>query len=95
MNFDVGDVLARAWQITWKHKILWVFNMFPVLLRFLFVPIFLIGLNTLLNPGFIEFPACLAAIMAFNLFLMALSALLYVSSEVWTGSRSRASLWPL
>jgi type IV secretory pathway TrbL component len=24
MNFDLGEVLSRAWQITWKHKALWV-----------------------------------------------------------------------
>lgn len=26
MNFNFGEVLTRAWQITWKHKILWVFG---------------------------------------------------------------------
>lgn len=26
MNFDFGEVLTRAWQITWKYKILWVFG---------------------------------------------------------------------
>lgn len=26
MNFNFGDVLTRAWQIIWKHKILWVFG---------------------------------------------------------------------
>lgn len=26
MNFNFGDVLTRAWQIVWKHKILWVFG---------------------------------------------------------------------
>jgi hypothetical protein len=26
MNFNYGEVLTRAWQITWKHKILWVFG---------------------------------------------------------------------
>ena len=25
---DFGDVLSRAWQITWKHKILWLFGIF-------------------------------------------------------------------
>jgi hypothetical protein len=28
MNFNFGEVLARAWQIIWKHKILWVFGIF-------------------------------------------------------------------
>ena len=28
MNFNFGEVLTRAWQITWKHKILWIFGVF-------------------------------------------------------------------
>ena len=26
MNFNFGEVLTRAWQITWKYKVLWVFG---------------------------------------------------------------------
>jgi len=26
MNFNFGEVLSRAWQIIWKHKVLWVFG---------------------------------------------------------------------
>ncbi len=26
MNFNFGEVLTRAWQIIWKHKILWLFG---------------------------------------------------------------------
>lgn len=26
MNLNYGDVLTRAWQIVWKHKILWIFG---------------------------------------------------------------------
>jgi hypothetical protein len=26
MNFDFGEVLARAWKIIWKHKVLWIFG---------------------------------------------------------------------
>lgn len=26
MNFDFGAVLTRAWKITWKYKILWIFG---------------------------------------------------------------------
>jgi hypothetical protein len=26
MNFNFGDVLSRAWQIIWKHKVLWIFG---------------------------------------------------------------------
>ena len=23
---DIGEVLSRAWQIIWKHKVLWIFG---------------------------------------------------------------------
>src|SRR5258705_13309597 len=28
MNFNFGEVLSRAWQIVWKHKVLWIFGIF-------------------------------------------------------------------
>jgi hypothetical protein len=28
MNFDIAEVMIRAWKITWKYKVLWVFGMF-------------------------------------------------------------------
>jgi hypothetical protein len=28
MNFNFGEILARAWQIIWKHKVLWIFGVF-------------------------------------------------------------------
>ena len=27
MNFNFGEVLSRAWQIIWKHKVFWIFGM--------------------------------------------------------------------
>jgi len=44
MNFDLGEVLSRAWQITWKHKVLWVigisFSFFvSILFPLMFSPI--------------------------------------------------------
>jgi hypothetical protein len=33
MNFNFGEVLARAWQIVWKHKVLWVFGIFAACSR--------------------------------------------------------------
>jgi hypothetical protein len=29
-NFNLGEVLTRSWQITWKHKVLWVFGFFSL-----------------------------------------------------------------
>ncbi|HSL30561.1 MAG TPA: hypothetical protein VK900_15280 [Anaerolineales bacterium] len=28
MNFNFGEVLSRAWQIVWRHKVLWIFGIF-------------------------------------------------------------------
>ena len=42
MNFDFGDVLTRAWKITWKHKVLWVISVLPFLTMFLILPFWLI-----------------------------------------------------
>jgi hypothetical protein len=28
MTLDFGNVLTRAWQIIWKHKVLWIFGIF-------------------------------------------------------------------
>jgi len=28
MNFNFGEILTRAWQIIWKHKVLWIFGVF-------------------------------------------------------------------
>ena len=42
MNFDFGDVLTRAWKITWKHKVLWIISVLPFLTMFLLLPFWLI-----------------------------------------------------
>jgi hypothetical protein len=42
LNFDFGNVLTRAWQITWKHKALWVISALPMILSFLFFPLFVL-----------------------------------------------------
>lgn len=39
MNFDFGEILTRAGQITWKHKALWLFSALPTLLSIIIVPL--------------------------------------------------------
>lgn len=41
MDFDAGEVLSRAWQITWRHKALWIFAALPVILVLLVLPFLL------------------------------------------------------
>jgi hypothetical protein len=48
MTFDIGEVLSRAWQITWKHKVLWIIGilfgffvsiMFPLMFSPILFPV--------------------------------------------------------
>ena len=42
MKFDVGEVLTRAWKITWQHKLLWAISILPFFTMFLFLPFWLV-----------------------------------------------------
>ncbi len=47
-NFNFGEVLTRAWQITWKHKVLWLGGIIIGFLGVLFLPINLLTNQSLL-----------------------------------------------
>jgi len=47
MKFDFGEALSRMWKIGWNHKILWVFQILPIGLYLLMMPVF-----TFANPAF-------------------------------------------
>ena len=49
MNLDLGEVLSRAWQISWKHKSFWLFGIFLGLFILAILP-----LAFVLPFGFIE-----------------------------------------
>jgi hypothetical protein len=51
MNFDFGEVLTRGWQITWKHKVLWVFAMLPFVTWIFYLPLFLIAFPIIISNG--------------------------------------------
>jgi hypothetical protein len=48
MNFDFGEVLSRAWQLTWKHKVLWVYGFLQTMAGLLLAPVAVI-------PAFVPF----------------------------------------
>lgn len=82
MNFDFGEVLGRAWQITWKHKVLWAFSALPVLLSFLvlplvFVPIFFMGMDSRGNPVIFEEPLFIVLFVVTNIIVSILGFVLY------------------
>lgn len=92
MNFDFGEILTRAGQITWKHKILWLFSALPVLLSFLilplvFLPIFLSDFDPYGEPFFVDQPAYILLFIGFSFFISILSFVLYAisSSSVTVG----------
>jgi len=92
MNFDYSEILSRAFQITWKHKILWLFSALPVLLSFLifpimFVPIFFMDSNPYSQPFFIDQPIYIVLFVGFAIFISLVSYVLYgiSSSSVVVG----------
>ena len=50
MNFNFGEILTRALQITWRHKMLWLGGMLVSFVGFLSLPI-----NLLTNQSFLSF----------------------------------------
>jgi hypothetical protein len=92
MNFDFGEILTRAVQITWKHKVLWLFSALPVLLNFLVfplivLPIFLSDFDPYSEPFFIDQPIFFFLFIGFSIFISILSFILYAisSSSVMVG----------
>lgn len=51
MNLNFGEILSDAWQVAWKHKVLWWAGILISLLGFVSVPI-----NLVTNPVFSSFP---------------------------------------
>jgi len=77
VNFDFGEVLTRAWQITWKPTVLWIIGilfgffistMFPLIFSPLLLPMLMQNSKTALMPGLIIG----GYIIAFLLFMLAL-----------------------
>lgn len=86
MNFDFGEILTRAGQITWKHKILWLFSALPVLLSFLifplvFLPIFLTDFDSYNQPFFVDQPIYILLFIGFSFFISILSFALSIISS--------------
>ncbi|MDX1378565.1 MAG: hypothetical protein R3307_06935 [Anaerolineales bacterium] len=82
MNFDFSEILSRAFQITWKHKILWLFSALPALVSFLvfpimFIPVFLMGENSYNTPFFVESPVYGILFFLFFIFIFLFSYVLY------------------
>lgn len=71
MSFDIGEVLSRAVQITWKNKSFWGLVILPMLVNFLgiplyFLPLFFLDENGSGMPIFIENPLFLVFFFIFH-----------------------------
>lgn len=81
MNFDLGEVLTRAVQITWKHKILWLISALPALASISILPLllglfFLLGFNQYGQPRFLEEPLFWVLLFLGGLFVTLLTFVL-------------------
>lgn len=86
MNVELGEVLARAWNITWKNKVLWVVSALPILVSFLIFPIWLFMAFTdrfdpTEMPRLFENPVLIVLAVFFYLIVFAVSFFLQIVSR--------------
>lgn len=84
MKFDFGEVLTRAGQITWKHKVLWLYGILPSLAGFLVLPLvlglfFFTDFDASGQPRFLEEPLFL---IFFFIGVIVISLLSFVLSGI-------------
>ena len=89
MKFEIGEVLSRALQITWKHKVLWLFSALPVLVSFLvfpimIVPFFFLGVDSQGTPVIFENPILIALFVGLNIAISVLGFVLYAAGSTCT-----------
>jgi hypothetical protein len=86
VNFDIGAVLTRAWQITWKNKVLWGITALPILPVFLlfpfwFVLVFMDGFDPNKIQSWAENPAFVILGVIFYLVIIVGSVALQIISR--------------
>jgi len=82
VNFDLGEVLARAWQIAWKNKSLWWFGVFLSLGLLVIFPLMLAPISFPILLQDRRMDLILAGIVGFVLILFLFFAILYLVSAV-------------
>jgi len=99
LNFNFGEVLSRAVRLTWRHKILWVLILLPVLPSFLFIPffiapLFLLGENSSQTAETVSLIVLLSLILVFILFSILFNTICMTSATlgVIRADRGRGSL---
>lgn len=51
MSFDYSALLTRSWQITWRHKVIWLLVALPLVPSFLFLPLLFLPMLYLASGG--------------------------------------------
>ncbi|MBM3124826.1 MAG: hypothetical protein FJZ87_07080 [Chloroflexi bacterium] len=87
MNFDVGEVLSRAVRLTWRHKILWILILLPILPSFFFIPLFiaplfLLGENSSPTAETVSLIVLLSLILVFILFSILFNTICMTSATL-------------
>jgi len=81
VSFEIGDVLSRALQITWRHKSFWGFVILPLLISFLAIPLYFLPLMFLdesagSSPSFLVNPIFFALFIVLHLVIVLISFVL-------------------
>lgn len=84
MSFDIGEVLSRAIQITWKNKSFWLFSALPVAVNFLIFPVMILpmilfGTDSRGQPILFENPVFIIFFVMFAVAISVSSFVLYIA----------------
>lgn len=74
MNFDYGNVLTRAWQITWRHKAIWMLVILSILPSFLLFPLFFLPIFLLTDSGESAVPGLVLFVLLLIAFIIVMMA---------------------
>ncbi|MCC6300653.1 MAG: hypothetical protein IT314_15295 [Anaerolineales bacterium] len=85
MNFDIGEVLTRAVQITWKNKIFWLFSALPIAVNFLVFPVatlpmIFFDIDSRGQPILFENPIFIILLILFTVAVSVLGFVAYIAS---------------
>ena len=84
MSFEIGEVLSRAFQITWKHKSFWLFSALPVAVNFLIFPVMILpmilfGTDSRGQPILFENPVFIIFFMMFAVVISVSTFVFYIA----------------
>lgn len=84
MNFDLGDILTRAGQISWRHKSIWGLLVLPMLVAFLPFMLFLVLFLSIIWVAEADMPGAMyvAVGIAFLLLFVLSTAVNYAIGSV-------------